>query len=123
MRCPLKDKENELFNYVIEASSYPGAIGVAEMNTAEAYKGFDFTKGMPLWKIKGGSGIRSLGFPPRKLMDFGTLLYDLETDPKQEHPIRDEETEERMKINMVRLMKKNDAPAEQYVRLGLEEYR
>ena len=55
-------------------------------------------------------------------MDFGTLLFDLKIDPKQEHPISDPKTEERMKINMVRLMKKNDAPIEQYIRLGLEEY-
>ena len=122
MRCPLQDKQDELYNYIIEPSSYPGAIGVEEMNTAEAHKGFDFTKGMPVWKIKGGYGIRSLGFPPKKLMDFGTLLFDLKIDPKQEHPISDPKTEERMKINMVRLMKKNDAPIEQYIRLGLEEY-
>ena len=27
MRCPLPDKENELYNYILEPSSYPGAIG------------------------------------------------------------------------------------------------
>lgn len=55
-------------------------------------------------------------------MEFGTLLYDLETDPSQEHPIQDAEIEERMQRNMVRLMRENDAPKEQYVRLGLEQY-
>ena len=55
-------------------------------------------------------------------MEFGTLLYDLEKDPKQEHPIRDEEVEERLKVHMVQLMRENDAPKEQYVRLGLEAY-
>ena len=52
-------------------------------------------------------------------MEYGTMLFDLEQDPKQEHPIQDEAVEARMKMNMVRLMEENDAPAEQYVRLGL----
>lgn len=86
MRCPLPDKENELYNYILEPSSYPGAIGVEEMRTARLCEGFAFTKGMPVLRIKGGYGISSLGFPPRKLMEFGTLLYDLEQDPKRSTP-------------------------------------
>ena len=42
------------------------------------------------------------------------LLYT-----SQEHPIHDPETEQRMVENMIRLMEENDAPEEQYVRLGL----
>lgn len=122
MRCPLPEKEQELYNYIVEPTSYPGAITVEEMRTAQFHEGFGFTKGCPMFKIKGGYGIRTLGFPPRSLMEFGTLLYDLEEDPKQEHPIHDPEIEERMIRNMVCLMKKNEAPEEQYVRLGLEAY-
>ncbi|MBT9776598.1 sulfatase-like hydrolase/transferase [Clostridium sp. MCC353] len=120
MRAPVKGKENELFNYVIMPNSYPGGIGVEEMNSVEAFAGFNFTKGMPVWKMKGGYGIKTMGFPPKKLLEFGTLLYDLEEDPMQEHPIKDEEVEKRMKINMVQLMMENDAPEEQYIRIGLE---
>lgn len=90
------------------------------MRTVEAFRGFNFTKGMPVWKMKGGYGISSLGFPPKTLLEFGTLLYDLEEDPAQEHPIQDAEVEERMKKHMALLMKENDAPMEQYTRLGLE---
>lgn len=122
MRCPEPEHEQELWNYIIEPTSYPGAITDEEMRTAEFYPGFDFTKGCPVFRIRGGYGIRTLGFPPRSLMEFGTLLYDLKEDPKQEHPLHDPVIEERMIKNMVRLMKENDAPKEQYVRLGLEEY-
>ena len=120
MRCPQPGKEGELYNYVLEPSSYPGAIRENEMRTVEAFRGFNFTKGMPVWKMKGGYGISSLGFPPKTLLEFGTLLYDLEEDPAQEHPIQDAEVEERMKKHMALLMKENDAPMEQYTRLGLE---
>lgn len=122
MRCPMPDKEQELFNYVVEPTSYPGAITVEELKTAVLHEGFSFTKGCPMLRIKGGYGIRTLGFPPRSLMEYGTLLYDTETDPGQEHPLEDKATEERMLRNMVRMMKENDAPDEQYVRLGLEQW-
>jgi len=50
---------------------------------------------------------------------FVTMLFDLETDPKQENPIQDTAVEERMTARLVRLMEENDAPPEQYERLGL----
>lgn len=50
---------------------------------------------------------------------FGSLLFDLENDPRQETPIVDEAVERRMIGLMLDLMGQNDAPAEQYERLGL----
>ena len=49
-------------------------------------------------------------------------LFDLKEDPGQKHPIDDAETEERLIRQMVGLMQENEAPAEQYVRLGLQDY-
>jgi len=50
-----------------------------------------------------------------------TLLYDLQTDPHQEHPISDPAIEQMMLEHLVRLMHENNAPADQFVRLGLPE--
>jgi hypothetical protein len=52
------------------------------------------------------------------LMD--TVLYDLVADPAQEQPISDPAVERRMIALLVRLMRENDAPPEQFERLGLE---
>ena len=53
-----------------------------------------------------------------------TVLYDLKEDPKENHPFRDEKIEAPIRQKMVRLMLENDAPAEQYERMGLQkEYR
>lgn len=49
----------------------------------------------------------------------GNLLFDLEQDPKQLQPLHDEAVESRMIKAMKQLMEENEAPAEQYVRLGL----
>ena len=50
---------------------------------------------------------------------FDTLLFDLQTDPQQEHPLQDPAVEAHMIEHLVRLMRENDAPPEQFERLGL----
>ena len=44
--------------------------------------------------------------------DTTTALYDLETDPRQEHPIHDPAVEARLRAALFRIMAENDAPAE-----------
>ena len=74
--------------------------------------GFSFTKGCPVLKVPGtGTG--------SKPKNRETLLFDLQDDPEELRPIRDEAIEKRMTSLMVDLMKANDAPEEQYDRLGL----
>lgn len=50
---------------------------------------------------------------------FETRLFDLENDPEQNHPLDDSALERQMIDKMVQVMAGNDAPAEQYERLGL----
>jgi len=47
----------------------------------------------------------------------------LEKDPGQENPIQDADVEARMIEHMVRLMEENNAPPEQFERLGLPHRR
>ena len=49
---------------------------------------------------------------------IGTLLFDLESDPKQQNPIKDEAVEERMIKLMKTVMDENEAPEDQYQRMG-----
>ncbi|MDR2023348.1 MAG: hypothetical protein LBQ71_08895 [Hungatella sp.] len=49
----------------------------------------------------------------------GTMLYDLQEDPEQLAPIHNPEAEQRLIRHIIQLMEENDAPEEQYVRLGL----
>lgn len=121
MRCPEKGQESNIYNYLIQASTYPGCVRVEEMRDAELVEGFNFMKGSKCLKIHGGYGIPSLGFPPQDLLDYGTLLYDLKEDPEQKNPISAPEVEHRLKVAMVNLMKENVSPAEQYDRLGLQD--
>lgn len=52
-------------------------------------------------------------------VQYGTMLFDRQKDPLQVHPLDDPETEACMIRLLKEEMKKAEAPAEQYVRLGL----
>jgi hypothetical protein len=91
-------------------------FGVDELQGIEGLQEpFSFTKGCKTMRIKGRAwaGDASRG---------KTLLFDLESDPKQLNPIADTAVEDKMCRHIVRLMKENDAPQEQFARLGLEKF-
>jgi arylsulfatase A-like enzyme len=96
---------NNLRNCWINQNAYP---------PMELDNSFSFAKNLPVWKInqKGrGAGLNK----------WGTRLYDLQADPRQEHQIQDPDVERRMCELLVKIMKENEAPPEQFRRLGLEE--
>jgi hypothetical protein len=53
---------------------------------------------------------------------YGNLLFDIEKDPLQLHPFEDVAITAGLLEKMVKLMKESDAPAEQFERMGLQEY-
>jgi hypothetical protein len=87
---------------------------VNELQDIELVEPYRFTKGCRLMKIEASGSVGSLN--PYL---WGSMLFDLQFDPGQEHPIMDQDIEKRMAAYMVELMRQTDAPAEQYLRIGL----
>ena len=112
MRAPQDRRNAPLFNYTLMPANMRGMFGVKELQAAKLAPPFSFTKGCPLLRVPGSPWMLDE-------MVWRTLLYDLATDPKQERPLNDAKIEQRMIEHLVRLMRENDAPAEQYQRLGL----
>jgi len=113
MRGTAKPENEPLFNYTLMPMHMRGMFSIEELKTTQLAEPFSFTKGLRTMKI---------GRPAARNPDvyqFSTLLFDLENDPGQEHPITDPRIEEMMIAHTLRLMKENDAPAEQFERLGL----
>ena len=115
MRAPVSNESGLLYNYTHMPTHMNGMFRLSELQSMTVSEPFSFTKGCPLMKIDAGNGSRS------NAISFGTMLFDLEKDPKQEHPLDDPDVEKMMCEHLVRLMKENDAPEEQYRRLGLGE--
>ncbi|HUS58105.1 MAG TPA: sulfatase [Planctomycetota bacterium] len=111
MRAPVNPANEPLFNYTLMPTHMRGAFSLAELQTAELAQPFPFTKGLRTLKVKSGSWI--------KPHEFGTLLFDLQNDPDQQRPLNDPAAEKMMIEHLVRLMKENDAPPEQFQRLEL----
>lgn len=113
MRSPQNNANGPLYNYTLMPSHMREMFSVQELAAMELVDGFSFTKGLKLLKVPTGNWKQ----PHR----FGSLLFDVQSDPLQQHPIQDPAIEKRMIDHMVRLMKENDAPAEQFQRMGLSD--
>jgi hypothetical protein len=82
-----------------------------EIKTMEKAGPFSFTKGMPVMRFT--SRAYSGGA-------YSDLLFDLEQDPLQEHPITgDMRLTKQMMELLTAAMHENDAPEELYARLGI----
>ncbi|WP_248926057.1 sulfatase [Paenibacillus hamazuiensis] len=112
MRAPVNANNRPLYNYTLMPTHMRSRFSAAELQHAELSEPFDFTKGVKPLKIE------SAGFV--KVQQLETMLFDLQEDPQQLNPLRDSAVEDRMLRHIARLMRENDAPAEQYVRMGIE---
>lgn len=115
MRSPVEGNQ-PLYHYTQMPTHMRGRFSAEEMKTASMHPGFDFTKGTPVMQI---ASVEDKTGDTAMKHSCGTVLYDLEQDPDQVNPVSNPEEERRMIEGMIRLMKENDAPKEQFVRLGL----
>ncbi len=112
MRAPANPENKPLFDYTLMPTHMRQRFAVEELQDLALAEPFGFTK-----------GCRTLKIEARPWMDphrFGTMLFDLATDPGQLSPIDNPQVEERMVDLMARLMQAGDAPPEQYARMGLQ---
>lgn len=110
MRACATPENAPLFDYTLMPTHMRSRFMVEELQNVELAEPFAFTKNVSPLRVPGWV----LGNP----FDFGTLLFDLHEDPEQLNPLRDDELELRMANLMLGLMRANDAPGEQYERLG-----
>ncbi len=115
MRGPANPENAPLFEYTVMPTHMRSLFSPEELRDATLAPPPPFSKGVPLLKIPARQPANADLQPA--ILD--TVLYDLEQDPRQEHPLHDLEAEARMVAHLVRLMQENDAPEEQYTRLGL----
>lgn len=111
MKAPLENMPH--YEYTLMPTHMSERFGVEELQNIELAEPFSFTKGCRTMKIAAKGAMN----PPT---NFGSKLYCLQNDPKQEHPIRDDEKEAELANEMIRLMKETDAPEEYYAYLGFD---
>tara|TARA_B100000029_G_scaffold505622_1_gene586614 strand:- start:21 stop:1484 length:1464 start_codon:yes stop_codon:yes gene_type:complete len=102
-----------LYHYTQMPTHIDSLFSIEEMKTMTRHAGFSFTKGAPVMKID--ASLKAWWWE-----DFTTRLYDLDNDPSQETPIIEPKIEKRMIDMLVNLLEVNDAPTDQYQRLGFK---
>ncbi len=106
-----KDEEAPLYEYTLMPTRMVGFMG-QELQGAKLSEPLPFTKGMPVLRVPGGPTDQATKM-------YGDQLFDLSTDPNEEHPLDDEAVKARLTVQMTRLMKESDAPQELFQRMGL----
>lgn len=82
---------------------------------------FSFTNGAPVMKIptSGQTAPQNSCYQYEEHWKYGDMLFDLDNDPEQLHPIQSDEVEKRMLSAMKSLMEENEAPKELYERIEI----
>ena len=111
MRACNSADNTPLYEYTLMPTHMRGRFGVEELQDIRLAEPFSFTKGCRTMQIEARNHINPF--------NMGSLLFDLQNDPAQENPIVDEAVERRMIRLLLELMQANDAPPDQYQRLGL----
>ena len=112
MRASANDNNEPLYNYTLMSTHMRYRYDVEDLRDIELQAPFAFTKDCQTMKIAARR-------QPLWIPFFETLLFDTEADPGQLSPVEDAAVEADMVDRLVDLMRANDAPPEQYERVGL----
>lgn len=115
MRAPVTENNTPLYEYTLMPARSFGRTSPALLATAEMAPPFNFTQGCATLRMDATVDLH----PDINMHRFGTMLFDLQHDPQQLKPIHNAEVEAELCQKMVQLMQATDAPAEQYLRMGL----
>lgn len=102
---------NPLYEYTLMPTNIRGFFSHEQLAAAELVPGSRFTNGIPC--------LRFPGVPLYHAEKFGDLLFDTEADPEENHNLLTPENAPRWNRWLVDAMREADAPAEEYMRLGL----
>lgn len=113
-----------LYQYTLAPMHMRRRFTVEELRTAVMAPPFSFTKGLQTLRVDAGVWDEREPYSMSGMMESDFLhqdfLYDLELDPQQRHSLDDPQTRARLECLMAALMRDNDAPPEQFQRMGLE---
>lgn len=122
MRAAQTPDNGPLYQYTLMPWHIAKPMAKEEIKQAmpTLYAGFDFNDHVPMLKIPVDERYdKKRYYRYSDHMNYGTLLFERQEDPYQENPLSNEGVEKRMCALMVALMQYNEAPEEQYFRLGL----
>lgn len=111
-RAPVNRKE--MYDYTLMPTDMDKMYSVEDLKNIEITGPYSFTKGARVMKVNR----KSLHNKPCAPFD---LLFDLDTDPKQNNNLPDYQIRAKLSNEMISIMKDNEAPDDAYIRLGFSK--
>ncbi|MCB1391082.1 MAG: sulfatase, partial [Rhodobacteraceae bacterium] len=112
-------EQRALYEYTLMPMHTASLFEPRELADAELYRGFSFTKGAPVLRAPALSDAKRPPLQGGAFDETTTCLYDLQDDPGQASPFRDDRIEAGFREKMIREMNRQEAPAEVFHRFGL----
>ena len=117
---PVDLSGRNLHVYTLAFAHMTRPFDITEMKSSELVAPFDFTKGIPVMKVRLDPRNTQVGQDGQSLADCRTVLFDLDRDPGQTEELHDPVTIERLKATIARHFDRHDAPAEIYDHFGID---
>lgn len=114
LRQPVTAGSDNVYEYTLMPAHMHHPFSTEELCQAELSGPFTFTKGCPVLKIPTLDTSTGEGE-----FHFDNLLFNVEEDPEQLHPLSDPSKEAQLVQEMKRLMIETDAPAEVFEKMGM----
>lgn len=111
----------ELSLYTLMPTHMTSHFSLEELKGVELVEPFDFSKGVPLMKMRLDPKNSQTGADGQTLEECETVLYDLSNDPKQQNPIENHQVVARLTNEIQSHFARHDAPPEIYERFDIHE--
>lgn len=112
MRGPVGVENGPLYEYTLMPTHMRTRFSPKEFEGMELVRPFNFTKNCSMMKLHTADA-------GSQIARYGNKLFNIKEDPGQLNELDDLDTEVRMLTAMRQMMQENNAPAEQYIRLGI----
>jgi arylsulfatase A-like enzyme len=119
-RYPVPAHASTLNQYTLMPMHMRSYFEAMEFADAQVVDSLPFSQGYPLWKLPIRMDAKANMTRRYPLLDAKTVIYDIEADPEQRSPLEDPVLEAELTGKLVALLHQNHAPAELYVRYGLD---
>lgn len=118
MRGPVDERNQPLFEYTLMPTRMTQRMSTDELRGWDQHKGFNFTKNVHVMRIPDR---RAVGHD-RHAKTRSTMLFEVTEDGSRQRQVDDRDVEARMLTLLVEAMMENEAPPEQFERLGLPRF-
>ena len=113
----IADPDAPAYEYTLMPTHMRTLFSADELRYAILHPGFSFTKGMPVLRVPARVNPRFA-----KSQSVGEdMLFDLCVDPRQLHPLQDEQKCDELLGRIAEILLSNEAPDEVYARYGIKK--